>query len=441
MLNPPLFPMTASPNAFPKKQIFSNSNKLLKQLEYVFKNSAFYRSKLGSYFSESNSLAVDFFELPFTTKNEVLDDQKSNPPYGSNLCVSPKDIKRIHSTSGTTNRPLLIAMTKNDIDQTVAVGKKCFSSSGVTERDTVVHCLSYNMWMGGYTDHQSIEASGATVIPFGVGNTNRLIETILNIRPTAIHCTPSYLSKIELILKRDFNLQPIDLGLKLGLFGAESGLQNPNYRKSIEQSWGIKAMNANYGMADVLSMFGSECVYQNGLHFMGGDILFPELIDPQTEESLKIEKDAEGELILTNLARESQPLIRYRTKDVVKILSNESCKCGESGFRFEIIGRSDDMITIKGVNVFVNSIDKIISNHLELLTGVFQIHISKSDPISEILLRIELKPTLSIPEDEFKDHLMLEFKNKLSVKPDIDLLPEGSLPRTEGKSKKAFRSL
>jgi len=419
-----------------RKEIFE---KIKKQFEYVRLKSEFYQAKIGPVAEISE--AGFFTDIPFTTKQELLTDQLEHPPFGSNLCVIPEKIRRIHKTSGTTSKPLLLALTALDIETTVEIGRRCFISSGLTGNDTVLHCLNYNMWIGGYTDHQSLEATGAAVIPFGVGNTENLVETILLIKPTAIHCTPSYLNKIALVLKQDFNLAPKELRLKLGLFGGESGLQNLHFRENIEKTWGIKAMNANYGMADVLSMFGAECSLQNGLHFMGDEVLFPEILDPVSNVNKEIHDGVEGELILTNLVRESQPLLRYRTNDIIRILSVDPCSCGNKGFRFEVIGRSDDMITIKGVNVFVSAIEKIIFMNLELLTGVLQIHVNNHDPIDKLLIKLETKLQFPGPDIDFKTNLVREIKNRIAITPEIEFLPEGSLPRTEGKSRKIFRTL
>jgi len=414
-------------------------NEVLKsQIDYVYNYSLFYRNKSKYISTESKNFNLSAF--PFTTKSELLQDQLINPPYGSNLCVDLKSVQRIHKTSGTTNNPLILALTLNDIKNTVKVGSKCFNLAGLKKEDIVVHCLNYNMWAGGYTDHHSLEASGAAVIPFGVGNTNKLIETILLIKPTAIHCTPSYIKKIELILKNDFKLSPHDLKLKLGLFGGESGLQNPIFRKRIEDDWGIKAMNANYGLSDVLSMFGAECYLQKGLHFMGTGVIFPELLDLQTNEKIDIETGAIGELVLTNLLKEAQPLIRYKTNDIIKILSTSICECGEKGFRFNVLGRSDDMLVIKGLNVFMTSIDSIINKYLSFLTGIYQLLVSKEDPIEELLLKIEIKNDIGNVE-ELRKRIILEFKEKIHLTPGIELYAEGGLPRYEGKSKKVLRIL
>lgn len=404
------------------------------RIKKIRQESVFYRKKLPRTINR-------FEEIPFTLKSELLNDQDKFPPFGSNLCVNVNKIRRIHKTSGTTNKPLIIALTQKDINTTIGVGKRCFISSGLSEKDMVVHCLSYNMWMGGYTDHQSLEATGAAVIPFGVGNSIKLIDTILTLKPTAIHCTPSYMKKLELLLKGEFNLKPKDLGLQLGLFGAESGLQNSKFRKNIENVWKIKAMNANYGMADVLSIFGAECKNQNGLHFMGDGVIYPELIDYKTGQLYPIEKGVEGELVLTNLVKEAQPLIRYRTNDIIKILSTEKCSCGQTGFRFEVIGRSDDMITVKGVNVFLTAIESLIAEYLQFFTGVFEIHLNKIEPIDKIKLRIEVKEGRLILDKNIRNEVSDKFRERLIIKPEIDFVLDGKLPRTEGKSKKIFKDL
>jgi len=411
---------------------------LERQFEYILSRSGFYRNKLAGF----PDPVAQFDRLPFTTKAEVLKDQGDHPPFGSYACVDVSDIRRVHKTSGTTSRPVLIALTEKDIDTTVRIGAACFSNSGLTRMDMVVHCLNYNLWAGGYTDHQSLEATGAAVVPFGVGNSKVLIETLLWLRPAAIHCTPSYLAKLETVLKNDFSgLPPRELGLKLGLFGGESGMQNPAFRRAVEEAWQLKAMNANYGMADVLSMFGAECRCQNGLHFMAEGVLHPELIDARTRQTVPIETGASGELVLTHLDKEAQPLVRFRTNDIVRILSAEPCACGLSAFRFEVLGRSDDMIVIKGVNVFVSALDGIIGSHLESLTGVYHVLLNKTDPVDRMFLRIEVRENHA-PDDPGLRRLLTDgFKEKLEISPQIEFVPEGSLPRTEGKSKKMFRSL
>lgn len=368
----------------------SINEKLKKQLEYVYRNSAFYRQ-----YHKHSELCSDvmgyFRNLPFTKKKDVLQDQMQYPPYGSNLCIPMERISRIHKTSGSTDIPLLIALTTKDIKNIVNIGARCFRNSGITKKDVVIHCLNYNMWAGGYTDHQSLEATEATVIPFGIGNTVQLIKTIQQIKPTAIHCTPSYMKRIESVLREQFNsLLPIDLSLKTGLFGAESGLQNPDFRSSLEQTWGIKAYNANYGLSEVLSIFASENICQNGLEYQASDVLYPEIIDVESGAPLFIEEGTCGELVLSNLLKESQPYLRYRTGDrirVNRIISNNS---NELRFSFEICGRVDNMLVIKGVNVYISSVERILTKYQGDISEYYDILISKDDPIDQAILRVSM---------------------------------------------------
>jgi len=415
----------------------TNIKKLLEnQLYYVIGKSHFYREKL-----KGRKISVSkFFEIELTTKDEIIKDQIENPPFGKNLAVHKDKILRIHKTSGTTSVPLIVALTKEDIKNTIKIGAMGFKSCGLKREDMVIHCLNYNMWAGGYTDHQSLECTGAAVIPYGVGNSVNLIEMILLLKPTAIHCTPSYLAKLEEIIKNNFNLRPIDLKLRLGLFGGESGLQNCNFRNYIETTWGFKAMNANYGVSEVLSMFGSECSFQAGLHFMGEGVIFPEIIDISSKKSLPIERGVTGELVLTNLCKEAQPLIRYRTGDIVKIIDND-CLCKNNGFRFEIMGRRDDMFIVKGVNVFINCIEEIIAEYLNSVTAVYYVLLKKEDPIDKFVLKVELRKEKTGEKEEIKEKIINDIKNKIGVKPDVEFVQEGVLGRTEGKSKKIIRCL
>jgi len=401
-------------------------------LGYTLEQSSFYRNKYPQLIPAN---VVDcFYELGLTTKNEILADQQNNPPFGSNLCIEIEQIQRIHKTSGTTNNPLLIALSHHDVVKTVALGAKCFVHAGLQSSDIVVHCLNYNMWSGGYTDHECLEKAGAGVIPFGVGNSKHLIDTLRYIKPTAIHCTPSYLSKLEMLIASDYNFNPKDFRLKLGLFGGEGGLQNPNFRKRIEDIWGFKAINANYGLSEIASMFASESLMQDGLLFQATDYLYVELINPADFTKVEIEHGAEGELVLTHLDRLSQPLIRYRTNDIIRIL--EIVPSGVTPeFRFDVVGRSDEMFVYKGVNVFLSAIVSYINSFPDELNGEFRVQINKELPIDKLKLIIELRQSIVINNSKFIKEFTEGFVDKMFFQPIVEIVLEGSLPRTEGKTK------
>jgi len=413
---------------------------LRSQVRYVLKKSKFYKEKykkVGLSLSELSSSSFILSNLPFTEKSEIMRDQEENPPFGNILAVSKNKIRRVHRTSGSSGRPLFVYLTQNDIGYILEAGARSYWCSGVRPDDVVIHCLNYCLWMGGLTDHMCLEQTGATVIPYGVGNSINLIETMKNLRPTSISCTPSYLSKLEIILHDDFKMKPRDLNLKKGLFGGEPGIQNPEKRKSIEEKWGIKAIDANYGMADVLSIFGSECEFRKGLHYNAQGILYVELIDPTSGKSLDFKAGQVGEFVLTNLKREAQPLIRYRSHDLAEIVGVGFCDCGRNGFRFKILGRSDDMLIVKGINVFPQAIADVISKFLSSLTGEFEIILENPPPYDSLKIKVEYKGTLTSETSKMLKFLLQKtLRELLEFKAEIELVPEGTIVRTEGKTKR-----
>ena len=415
---------------------FNYGPTLNNKIKNILKKSKFYKNKLKKFKNKKINSEI-FDKIPFTTKKELLNDQKKHPPFGSNLTVEKKNIQRIHRTSGTSNKPLILALTKNDLKLMAETGSTCSKISGLKSNDIVFHCLNYCMWMGGLTDHLSLEKSGAAVIPYGVGNSKQLIESIQNIKASTISCTPSYLNKLVYVLNEFFDVKPKDLGLRLGLLGTEGGLQDENYRKKIEDTWGIKAINFNYGMAEVWSIFGSECFNcQDGLNFVSNGNLYLELINPQNLKNIEIKPGSEGEMVVTTLNKEAQPIIRYRTGDIIKINKTKACKCGHKGIKFQITGRSDDMITVKGINVFPSQIRTVINKYLNKLSGQFQIILDKPFPIENLHISIEKsQKTSSLELEILKNKLILEFKNNLHLMPHIDFVAQGSLTADGTKSK------
>jgi phenylacetate-CoA ligase len=297
------------------------------------------------------------------------------------------------------------------------------------------------MWAGGLTDHLSLERAGATVIPFGVGNTHVLLRTIRELDINAISSTPSYLVHLADIVRSELRIEPHELGLCKGFFGGEPGLQNPNVRDSIERTWNLRAMDANYGMADVLSIFGAECELRDGLHFHGQGALLAELIDPATLQPLEIKTGARGEFVYTNLTREAQPLVRYRSHDAAEIISAEPCECGRTSFRFRVLGRSDDMVHVRGVNVFPTAIAQVLATFHDELTGEFQIVLDTPPPYNQLPLRVEYASTFSQNElSNLSAQLVRTLQEHLNFRAAIDLVAHGTLPRTEGKTSRVVKN-
>ena len=410
---------------------------LVAQLERVLETSPFYQRKVGRC-GRPLDLA-DLAALPFTTREELQADQAANPPFGSYLASDPARIARVHRTSGSSDRPLIIALSAEDVEDTLVCGARCFRSAGVEPGQLIVHCLNYCMWSGGVTDHLALERAGAGVIPFGVGNTSALLRTILDLRPSGIHCTPSYLAKLEQRLAQEFKLAPSALGLRLGLFGGEAGLQDPHFRARIERDWGLRAMDANYGMAEVLSMFGAECAVREGLHFFGEGVLSAELKELASDDVLPWEPGVRGELVVTHLRRGCQPLIRYRTSDVIEIVAAGPCRCGRPSPRWRVVGRVDDMVVIRGLNVYLNSIGRVINSRSDRLTGEYRVLVSAKPPITDCVVKVEVHAGQDQHDigREVEDLLSVA----LGVRVCVTLVPEGRLPRTDGKTRRLERVL
>lgn len=414
--------------------------RLERQMRYILANSAFYQEKYRSAgLNLEDTLNINnLTKLPFTEKNEILAEQEKYPPFGRLAIQEDKRrLRRIHITSGSTGRPVYIMLTENDLKDTIEAGARAFRCAGLTPEDTVVHCLNYCLWAGGVTDHLSLEAAGATVIPYGVGNTKNLIKTILELRPTAISCTPSYLSRLEFLLKQEFGLDPLALGLKKALFAGEGGIQNPEVRRQIEDKWGFKAIDANYGMADVLSIFGSECDARQGLHFHGQGIIHIELVDPATKAKLPIKDGQFGEMVLTNLKREAQPLVRYKSGDVIKIVSTGQCNCGRKSLRFLLVGRTDDMITVRGINVYPTAVANILAERSDWFSGEFEFVLDFPPPFERPILRVELAGPFEFQDSAaIETYLVGKCREQLNFTPRVKFLAFGEFPRTDGKTKR-----
>lgn len=319
-----------------------------------------------------------------TNKIDLLKRQEQFPPFGLDSKYH-RYIRRIHRTSGTTAKPLVVALNDTDIDAITTVGARCFRNAGVIDGMRVVHCLNYAGWIGGYTDHASLERAGACVLPWGVGNTEQLIQMILTLGIEAISCTPSYLGVLKKVLKEKFGMTPKQLGIKLGLFGGEAGLQNPAFRQKIEDEWGMDAIDANYGMADVMSIFASENrLRKDGLTFWGKDYLMPQLL--VDGKLVPIKKGMQGELVLSTLYKGGLiERTEYRTGDVVEILDEAE------DFRFCIKGRADEMIVVRGINVYPSSILEVATKAQNEfgLDFFWQLLVSKEDPITNVVLSIQ----------------------------------------------------
>jgi phenylacetate-CoA ligase len=407
------------------------------QRTYVAENSAFYRCLWQGRVPPRD--LRDLPELPLSDKSQLRHSQAQHPPFGDYLAASRRTANRLHRTSGTTGQAMNLALSARDAQITQEVGGRCHSSAGLTPDHTVVHCLNYQMWMGGLTDHMTLEATGAMVVPFGVGSTDLLIRTIREVGIDAISCTPSYPAVLERVIAERFpGLRPRDLGLKLGLFGGEPGLDDPSFRARLRETWGMEPRNANYGVSDVFSNIAAECPHDTRLHFMAADVLHPELIDPDTGAPLVLEAGASGELVLTHLVRDCQPLVRFRTGDIITVGATEPCRCGRTGLRFSVVGRSDDMVVVRGLNMFPSMVAAVL-NEIPELSGDYRITLDAPPPYDTLPVSAELAEGISETPD-LRSKVERAIKSRLGATATVALCPAHTFPRTEGKTQRVIRS-
>jgi phenylacetate-CoA ligase len=407
------------------------------QRRYVARHSGFYQKLWGA--QKPPKKLRDLPELPLSSKAELRISQVSEPPFGDYLASSRAKVVRLHRTSGTTGQAMNLALSARDCEVTETVGGRSQRSAGLTPNHSVVHCLNYQMWMGGVTDHLTLEQTGAMVVPFGVGATELLIHTILETGINAISCTPSYPAVLEQVLDQHFpELDPRDLGLKLGLFGGEAGLDDPVFRNRIRDTWGMEPRNANYGVSDVMSNFAAQCEHDTRLHFLAGDVLFPEIIDPETAAPLPLEAGIEGELVLSHLQRDCQPLVRFRSGDIIAVDDTSPCQCGHAGIRFRVVGRSDDMVVVRGVNVFPSMVAAVVNGFAEL-SGNYRIVLEKKPPYDLLSISVELTAAVN-NQQGLADSIEKAIKKALGASARVTILPPDSFELTEGKTKRVVRT-
>lgn len=404
------------------------------QRDHVREHSALYREAWAGY-AVPESLD-DLPALPLVDKEVLRASQREHPPFGAYLAAAPAGVRRVHRTGGTTGEAMNLALSEADARDTAEVGARAQRASGLGPGDVVIHCLNYQLWMGGFTDHTTLEATGATVVPFGVGNPQLLVRTIRELGVSAISCTPSYPAVLEQVLEQQ-GIAPRELGLRLGLFGGEAALDVTGFRTRLERTWGFAARNSNYGVTDIMCNFAGQCEEQDALHFVALDVLHPELID-SVGEVVPWESGASGELVLTHMIRDCQPLVRFRTGDVVTLESTEPCACGRTAPRLRVAGRTDDMVVVRGVNVFPTSVAALVTSD-PALSGEYRIILRGEGPYDRLPLEVERARGVEEPMDDIRSRVEEAARADLRVSAEVSVLDFGALPRTEGKTRRVVR--
>jgi phenylacetate-CoA ligase len=401
---------------------------LEEQLAYLEASSAFYRDRLRG-MRERVRTPADLRHLPFTTKEELRESQRRDPPFGEHLCAPRERLVRMHVTSGTTGEPVAVGFTRRDHEANSAVGGEAFRIAGVRPDDTVAHCLNYALYAGGIADHMALEASGATVVPVGTGQSRRLLELIPRLGITAIFGTlsfPAYLAARA----RDAGIEPRELGLRHIVTAGEPGAGLEAVRSEIESAWGATVADS-FGMSDVWSTMAGECGEGEGLHLTVGEHALLELVDPDGGAPLDLDDDTSGELVWTHLQREASPLLRYRSGDIGRVWTPR-CACGRSSPRIRIDGRRDDMLRVQAVNVYPQAISAILA--AEPRIGRHCV-VADGDPVvPPVRLYVEAPPELDLEgvAERLHDALRTRFA--------LTRLEPGSLPVAEHKTRIVHRT-
>ena len=366
----------------------------------------------------------DLSQFPFTTKSDLRD----NYPFNM-FAVPQKDVVRVHASSGTTGKPTVVGYTADDIDTWATVMARSIRAAGGTAEDMVHVSYGYGLFTGGLGAHYGAEKLGCTVIPMSGGQTAKQVQLIKDFNPNIIMVTPSYMLNLADEMEKQ-GIDPHSLNLRLGIFGAEPWTNT--MRTAIEQRMGIDALDI-YGLSEVMGPgVGMECLSTKDGPTLWEDHFYPEIINPTTGEILP---DGEyGELVFTTLTKQAMPVIRYRTRDLTRLLPGTARPMRRMD---KITGRSDDMMIIRGVNVFPSQIEELALT-LPELSPHYQIDLTRAGNMDAIAINIELNPNYSHLDAEQKDQLVKQLGNKIKtfigISCRINICAPGSLPRSEGKA-------
>ena len=405
--------------------------RLHKIVEYVYHNVPFYRNKLQEMDIRPDDIQTieDIKKLPFTTKKDLRD----NYPFGLQA-AHQNEIIRIHASSGTTGNPTIVGYTRKDIGVWSECMARCLTSFGVSREDIFSVAYGYGLFTGGLGAHNGVEMVGAAVVPASTGNTEKHVRLIRDLGITGIACTPSYALHLAETMEK-MGITRDQIKLRVGAFGAEPWTEN--MRTEIQDRLGLKGFNI-YGLSEIMGPSVSyECDEQNGSH-INEDHFYPEIIDPETLQPLPAGQT--GELVFTTLTKEGMPVLRYRTRDLCSLMPGE-CPCGRTNVRMSAIqGRSDDMLIIRGINVFPSQVESVVLS-MEEFAPHYLLVVDRVKNLDTLQVQVELRQeyftaTLDTPAaiEELSKKLEAKLRSVLSIGAKVLLKAPGTLERSQGKS-------
>jgi phenylacetate-CoA ligase len=410
-----------------------------RQVGYLFERSPFYREKLGAAgFNDAASVGglADIGKLPFTEKDELRASRSPEHPLGSHIAADLRDVVRIYSTSGTTGTPSHIPVTRSDLESWHAISSRSYGASGIAPGMKIATTYSAGPFVAGAI-LETFEKMGLTHIPIGPGNTERLMSAVQILKPDVLGLTPSYaFHLIEWARQRGIDLRASSV--RYLLVAGEPGGGEPAMRAQLEEGWDAQVTEA-MGIGDVSVSLWGECEHRNGMHFSGHGFVHVELIDPVSGAILPMDDGAHGELVYTHLRREAAPLLRFRSRDHVEVHADR-CACGRTAPRVRCIGRTDDMMIVRGVNVFPTAVREVVGQFAPEVSGAIQIRaktgVSQQPPVP---VRVELAQGRAA-SDALAQQIAARIRETLTFAATVELVPWGTLPRSDYKSKLVDRS-
>jgi phenylacetate-CoA ligase len=392
------------------------------QIERLYERSPFYRNKLRAAGFDSPR-AVGGLEriagLPFTEKDELRASQAAHPPLGAHAAIEISQAARIYATSGTSGAPLYIPLTRSDVEQWREIGRRTYSCNGLKAGERVVTTYGAGPFVAG-ASLTAFEAIGAVHIPVGVGNTEKLLAALERLQPEALACTPSYALYLSEKVKKH--------SLRRIIVGGEPGGGEDSFRVKLQGAFDAKVYEI-MGIGDVAASLWGECPAQAGMHFSAAEFIHVELIEPDSGKNIELVDGATGELVYTHLQREAAPLLRFRSRDQVRVWSSK-CACGSTALRARCIGRTDDMLIVRGVNVFPSAVREVVARFHPRVTGAILIQ-----PRSRGVRQDPPLPIVVEGEAGLADAIAGEIRAALTFSAQVRMAAPKSLPRSDYKSK------
>ena len=414
------------------------TEKLLKQLDYLRQHSVFYQNRFveaGIAWSGIRSIE-DLAKVPFTVKQDLRASLAASPPFGQHLAVDPGRLVQMQASSGTTGSPAYVGLTANDLLQWTESSARSLFACGIRPGHRVLHALSLSKgFVGGLPVFQAIQYMGALDVPIGAdGGADRLLVACRDMRPQAIVATPNFAAYLGQIAKDTIGVAARELGVAHIVVGGEPGGGIPAVRKQIEEIWGAKVTEM-MGGTDLGVMYWAECEHQRGMHMVAPDFILTELIDPESGEGRSFKPGTTGELVYTALGREASPVLRFRSFDHVEVI-DDRCSCGRTGPLVRCFGRTDDMLIVRGINLFPSAIQEVVGELTPAASGFMRVLADFPGHSTQRNLSVLVERGEGLPGDVdagLKDELERRIRSRLSVKVDVEIVPFETFERPGAK--------